>query len=303
MVTAAKFFAADVDGDPVEAWVVRVPGEGEGRLFHSMEDAKLGRNPILNASLDNPVRLTKPGGMMMMTFEAPLFRGLAAAAGGGIVPNMSLLLSDGRDQALQVGVVCFRVQPVPHLPVLASYALDAAQDDMVLLTLPVDSSPLDPNDVAFVSFADLPPAGTLYQFLAPPPNASESLEPDDDAFDPVLHPELVGAMIGDPLVREGAPVSQWLSSITAFSSFYPDPDGGWGPDQLLGPPDAFPTYGDTTLAWAGLLANSPEWIEAAFDEPVFISTVEVFETFNSTFLLALTPTWQLAIGNELRWSM
>jgi hypothetical protein len=284
MYPAAKFFAADVDGDPVEAWVVRVPGDGEGRLFHSMEDAKLGRNPILNASLDNPVRLTRPGGMM--TFEAPLFRGLAAAAGGGggIVPNMSLLLSDGRDQALQVGVVCFRVQPVPHLPVLSSYALDAAQDNMVLLTLPVDSSPLDPNDVAFVSFADLPPAGTLYQFLAPP-NASESSN-KPDAFDPVLHPELVGAMIGDPLVREGAPISQWLSSITAYSSFYPDPDGGWGPDQLLGPPDAFPAYGDTPLAWAGLLANSPEWIEAAFDEPVFISTVEVFETFNSTSSLA-----------------
>jgi len=50
---------------------------------------------------------------------------------------------------------------------------------------------------------------------------------------------------------------------------------------VLGAPDVYPAHGDNTNAWASLGADDrPEWLEVGFAQPMPISAVEVYETFN-----------------------
>jgi hypothetical protein len=73
-------------------------------------------------------------------------------------------------------------------------------------------------------------------------------------------------------------LSQWLTRATAWSSVFPDPDGAWNASHILGPPDFFPSYGDSGLAWSGRITGDEEWIEVGFDTPVYITALEVYVT-------------------------
>eukprot|EP00727_Mastigamoeba_balamuthi_P012357 m51a1_g7744 putative protein (1782) ;mRNA; f:8438-16404 len=74
-------------------------------------------------------------------------------------------------------------------------------------------------------------------------------------------------------------VRQWASRAVNVSSFWYDAAGYYAPTHLLGRPDCYPTAGDCSGAWSPSSANSPEWIQLAFDRPTYIVGVEVYETY------------------------
>ena len=77
----------------------------------------------------------------------------------------------------------------------------------------------------------------------------------------------------------GSSPIEWASSVIDVSSQYSD--GAWAAEQVLGPPDVFPNYGDTAKAWASQGADDPEeWIEVGFERASSISEVEIYETYN-----------------------
>lgn len=87
----------------------------------------------------------------------------------------------------------------------------------------------------------------------------------------------------------GAP--RWASGAVSFSSEWTPFD--WGVQQVLGPPDIFPAYGDYAATWASLGADDqPEYLRLAFPDAAPINFVQVIETFNPGTLVkvsALNP--------------
>lgn len=74
-------------------------------------------------------------------------------------------------------------------------------------------------------------------------------------------------------------VPQWASSVRAVSSQYSEAQ--WSAARVLGAPDVFPNHGDNGNAWASLGADDRnEWIEVGYAQPIRISAVEVYETYN-----------------------
>lgn len=56
---------------------------------------------------------------------------------------------------------------------------------------------------------------------------------------------------------------------------------GWGPEQMVGPPDTWPREGDQTSAWASLSEDGEdEWILLEYAEPVQPSAVLIYATYN-----------------------
>ncbi len=55
----------------------------------------------------------------------------------------------------------------------------------------------------------------------------------------------------------------------------------WGPEQMTGPPDTWPRFGDQNSAWASLTEdNENEWILLEYAEPVQPQAVLIYATFN-----------------------
>lgn len=75
------------------------------------------------------------------------------------------------------------------------------------------------------------------------------------------------------------PVTQWASSVRGVSTQYTETQ--WAAHRVLGAPDVFPVHGDNANAWASLGADDRnEWIEVGYAQPMRISAVEVYETYN-----------------------
>jgi hypothetical protein len=75
------------------------------------------------------------------------------------------------------------------------------------------------------------------------------------------------------------PLIDWATTVIEFSTQYSD--NGWSAQQVLGPPDVYPAYGDIVRAWASKGADDrDEFIEVGFARPGLISAVEVYETYN-----------------------
>lgn len=76
-----------------------------------------------------------------------------------------------------------------------------------------------------------------------------------------------------------AGTDQWASTVMDYSSQFAV--NFWSAQQVLGEPDVF-VYGDVPRAWAPHPRNgSTEFVQVAFDQPVFASGVTVRETFGN----------------------
>jgi len=76
-------------------------------------------------------------------------------------------------------------------------------------------------------------------------------------------------------------LSQWVSEVISFASEYSSGVGSWGADNLIGPPQTFPRYGDISTAWApSTNTGSEEFLQVKFPRPVYICGVDIFETWN-----------------------
>jgi hypothetical protein len=63
----------------------------------------------------------------------------------------------------------------------------------------------------------------------------------------------------------------------------------WGPEQAVGPPDAWPNAGDIVTAWASLAEDAQdEWLLLEYPEPVSPTAVVVYATFNPGALVRVT---------------
>lgn len=82
-----------------------------------------------------------------------------------------------------------------------------------------------------------------------------------------------------PPAPPAPPTTQWASSVRGFSTEYTSQS--WAAHRVLGAPDVFPAHGDSPNAWASLGADDQtEWLEVGYAQPVRVSAVEVYETYN-----------------------
>ena len=103
--------------------------------------------------------------------------------------------------------------------------------------------------------------------------------------------------------------SQWCDDVISFSS--QRDSEGYGAHQLVGPPRIFPMHGHSILgAWQPAVmegAGGPktEWVELRFGTPMYISGIEIYETFlagacTSVALWAAEPAGETQAG---RWDV
>ncbi len=97
-----------------------------------------------------------------------------------------------------------------------------------------------------------------------------------------LDAELAGKSIKKrPAIAPELPTRliEWATSVVEYSTQYSE--NSWSAQQVLGPPDVFPAYGDLNKAWASKGADDrDEFIEVGFAHAEPISGVEIYETFN-----------------------
>ena len=83
-----------------------------------------------------------------------------------------------------------------------------------------------------------------------------------------------------------APSIQWASTVRGVSTQYTATS--WAATKVLGAPDVFPGHGDNANAWASLGADDrDEWIEVGYAQPMRVSAVEIYETFNPGAIRAI----------------
>ena len=76
-------------------------------------------------------------------------------------------------------------------------------------------------------------------------------------------------------------LSQWATKVKASSQYSPS---GWSAQQATGEPNTS-ECGDIDTAWAPKSNGSEsEWLELAFDTPVYATKLRVHETYNAGFL-------------------
>ncbi|XP_062566002.1 F-box/LRR-repeat protein 4-like, partial [Saccostrea cucullata] len=74
---------------------------------------------------------------------------------------------------------------------------------------------------------------------------------------------------------------QWASEVTGFSSQYNT--GGFSAKQILGKPNVYPRYGDSSGTWtqASGQLNENQFIQVRFPEKVWLTEVNIYETYNA----------------------
>ncbi len=83
--------------------------------------------------------------------------------------------------------------------------------------------------------------------------------------------------LSENLVMEDSLELRYAATLIDFSSEWDAVN--WGAVKVLGEPDVYPFYGDSSNAWATLTPNGPrEWIELGFEGAQSISAVWIYET-------------------------
>ncbi|KAH3735301.1 hypothetical protein DPMN_041766, partial [Dreissena polymorpha] len=72
---------------------------------------------------------------------------------------------------------------------------------------------------------------------------------------------------------------QWVSEVIGYSSQYGRYK--WSAKQIQGAPDVYPRYQDDKRAWAPDVIDENQFLEFEFDYPVYVTKVDVYETFNA----------------------
>ena len=99
---------------------------------------------------------------------------------------------------------------------------------------------------------------------------------------------LVG-LIRDEAAKPVVETVEWASRVVAMSSQYSP--SSWSAQQVLGPPDVYPGYGDNAKAWASLDADAGnEFIEVAFPRPTSMRELRIYETLNPGAIASVDAT-------------
>jgi len=79
-----------------------------------------------------------------------------------------------------------------------------------------------------------------------------------------------------PEIAQVGEIHQWAATAEASTS-YADPE--WAAEQATGEPNT-ERCGDFQTAWASSGSDSIEWLELQFETPVFVTAVNIVQTFN-----------------------
>lgn len=82
-----------------------------------------------------------------------------------------------------------------------------------------------------------------------------------------------------------APIELWAKSVVEFSSQY---DDRYAADKILGAPNFYPKYGDHKGTWAQKTLTAKEFIVVEFDEQLYLTAVEVYETYNAGGIIRIS---------------
>lgn len=76
---------------------------------------------------------------------------------------------------------------------------------------------------------------------------------------------------------------RWADEVIAYSSQYDSIE--WAADQVLGPPDTYPEYGDIETAWTSEFQDTQrEFLELAYESHQPVRSIAIFETYNPGFV-------------------
>jgi len=97
---------------------------------------------------------------------------------------------------------------------------------------------------------------------------------------------------------------QWVSKVTDKYSEYSPGIGSWGAENICGPPQTFPRYGDISTSWAPRQSSGTnEYLAFEYPKKVHICGVDVFETWNPGCLTKISAhdgkDWQVVWEGEV----
>jgi len=105
-----------------------------------------------------------------------------------------------------------------------------------------------------------------------------AIVPEEVDADATLTPTASPAEVDlPPEIAQVGEVRQWAISAEASTS-YADPE--WAAEQATGEPDT-DRCGDYQSAWASSGSDSVDWLELQFETPVYVSAVNIVQTFNA----------------------
>ncbi|XP_062581076.1 speckle-type POZ protein B-like [Saccostrea cucullata] len=74
-------------------------------------------------------------------------------------------------------------------------------------------------------------------------------------------------------------VRQFVAKVKNFSSQYNS--SSWSANTVIGPPRVYPQHGDLHGAWASKDINAHQFVEVQYQEKVYLTEVNVYETYHS----------------------
>ncbi|KAA0151401.1 hypothetical protein FNF29_04600 [Cafeteria roenbergensis] len=287
-------FQADSEGQRLVANVTSLPERG--RLFQKYNASEPDFALALSSQLlpeDLPVQLS--GEQNQLYYMPPL-----DVSGLG-VDTMNFVLTDSLGAGSGTGEITFDIEsahdpPVPGnceaatdgLPVHRSNitgltdseqtlelqwlirscasmctpeVVSVAEDGTVDFKLSIHSTE---DSLLMVDIVAAPFQGELYQLMTSAENQDLKAVP---------------ARKVDLSVARSAELTLWARSVVDVSSRRVGQGTAWGEEQILGPPDVFPTAGNNELAWSPQGHNIMEWIELEFGERLFVTRMLVYETW------------------------
>eukprot|EP00727_Mastigamoeba_balamuthi_P012360 m51a1_g7747 putative camp phosphodiesterase a (1362) ;mRNA; r:24973-30322 len=241
-VDQAQYYVVDAEGQPYDVYLTSLPAVG--RVFEVVAQSD---GVVYVATLPPSSQIAAPG------LVANDFRTVCYAPGewqGVNVTSFRFVVSDGLVNSSEYTVTFVITEPVePNKKALVSQNLSTSEDVHALnLTLAADKDVSNPHFV----LTSLPRYGTLRE-----PSSSEAVQ----------------------LRSRFSFVRQWATRVVNYSSFWPDALGHYDTSQMLGRPDCYPEAGDCIWAWSPSSDNKREWVQLAYDEPVYVVGVEVYETY------------------------
>ena len=89
-----------------------------------------------------------------------------------------------------------------------------------------------------------------------------------------------------PETTEAAPIVElWVKGVVQFSSEY---DDRFAADKIIGEPNVYPKYGDYPGAWAQKTLSAKEFIVVEFDEQLYLTGVDIYETYNAGAVIGIS---------------
>ncbi len=139
----------------------------------------------------------------------------------------------------------------------------------------VSSNDLD-GTVKFVALADPDNGRIVFIFAATPLAAEADYLPILEAMLPTIKlsvPTASGLFNG---VDDTETITQWATFALASSEYTPS---DWSAEQAMGEPDTF-ECGDQVTAWASADSDTEETILLGYDELVYVTQINIYQTYN-----------------------